>query len=284
MAGNHALDVNPPDAFYHLSRHGSDWLWAVTAIYSIILLSWIVWSFRARFNEKTLHYLLIVAGFTGSIAYFTMASDLGSTPVPTRYNNHGNPGATRQIWYARYINWFVGWAAIIIATLLVSAVSWSTIFFTVAIEWVWVVSWLSGALVHSSYKWGYFVFGFVAYLVLVHQLLFVGLRNARAVGIHGNYTLATGFLVFVWLLYSIAWGLDEGGNKITVTHAFVFYGILDLLTVPIWGILFLFFAHSWDYDSLGLHYTERNRLGRRNPAAIGGEKSTNGHGTAAGTV
>lgn len=30
---NHALDVNPPAGHQHLSVHGSDWLWAVTAVF-----------------------------------------------------------------------------------------------------------------------------------------------------------------------------------------------------------------------------------------------------------
>ena len=32
---NDALDVNPPAGEAHLAVHGSDWLWAVTAVYVV---------------------------------------------------------------------------------------------------------------------------------------------------------------------------------------------------------------------------------------------------------
>ena len=35
LRDNDALDVNPPAGEIHLSTHGSDWLWAVTAIYVV---------------------------------------------------------------------------------------------------------------------------------------------------------------------------------------------------------------------------------------------------------
>lgn len=38
--GNDALDVNPPTGVdLALSEHGSDWLWAVTAVYIVCFVS-----------------------------------------------------------------------------------------------------------------------------------------------------------------------------------------------------------------------------------------------------
>jgi bacteriorhodopsin len=36
---NDALNVNPPAGDQNLSEHGSDWLWAVTAIYVVSFVS-----------------------------------------------------------------------------------------------------------------------------------------------------------------------------------------------------------------------------------------------------
>lgn len=41
---NDALDSNPPNADYHLSNHGSDWLWAVFALFGLSLLAVIGWT------------------------------------------------------------------------------------------------------------------------------------------------------------------------------------------------------------------------------------------------
>ena len=259
---NNALNVNPPTAANHLTVHGSDWLWAVTAVYLLSFLVFVGHSLSARNGERIFHYLFSIATFTGGIAYFAMASDLGNTPVVAQLNNGGSHD-TRQIWYARYINGFVAWALLNIANLLLSCVSWATVLYAVGLTWIWVVSWLSGALISTSYKWGFFAFGTFSYLVLSFHLAHWGLESARRVGSSKHYTITTFLLIFVWMLYPIAWGLDEGGNKISVTSGFIFYGILDLITVPFLGFLFLFLARNWDYGALGIQFTQYGRLGRK---------------------
>jgi bacteriorhodopsin len=101
---NDALKINPPTGdLYHLSTSGSDWLWAVDAVYCLSLLIVVALMFFAPKGEKIFHYLFTISLFVGSIAYFAMASDLGSTPILTVDNAAG----TREIFYARYINWYV---------------------------------------------------------------------------------------------------------------------------------------------------------------------------------
>ncbi|KAI9765226.1 MAG: hypothetical protein M1840_007718 [Geoglossum simile] len=256
---NDALKVNPPNADKSLTVHGSNWLWAVTAVYLLSFLVFLGHSLAARHGERIFHYLFSIASFTGSIAYFAMASDLGNTPVATQLNSSG----TRQIWYARYINWFISWAMLDIASLLLSGVSWATVLYAVGLTWIWVVSWLCGALVTTSYKWGFFAFGTFAYLVLAFHLSYWGRASAHRIGSSKHYTFTTALLLFVWMLYTIAWGLDEGGNKISVTSGFIFYGILDLITVPVLGHMFLVLGRKWDYGALGLQFTQYGRLGRR---------------------
>lgn len=49
---NDALKVNPPMADHNLTDHGSDWLWAVTAIYCLLLLVVIGMAYMAKQGEK----------------------------------------------------------------------------------------------------------------------------------------------------------------------------------------------------------------------------------------
>src|SRR3954471_20909343 len=128
---------------------------------------------------------------------------------------------------------FIGWTPLITALGLISGVSWSTIVYNVVLSWIWVASWLSGALVATHYKWGFFAFGTFAYFLLSASLLYTGSITAKRVGILKQYWLVSGWLVFVWMLYPIAWGVDDGGNKIGVTQGFIFFGVLDVLTAPI---------------------------------------------------
>ncbi|TVY80831.1 Protein FDD123 [Lachnellula suecica] len=253
---NDALNINPPAGDHHLTTHGSDWLWAVTALYLLFLLVVVGHSYVARSGERIFHYLFTISLFVGTVAYFTMASDLGSTPINTSTGDAG----TRQIFYARYINWFVGWTPIIIAVGLISGVSWATIIYNIALSWVWVASWLSGALVATHYKWGFFAFGTLAYFLLSASLLHVGSVTAKRLEISRSYLLLSSWLAFIWLLYAIAWGVDDGGNTISVTSGFIFFGILDLLTVPVVAFAVLFLSRKWDYRSLNLYFTQYGRV------------------------
>lgn len=279
---NDALRTNPSNANRNLSTGGSNWLWAVTAIFALSFLSWLIWSFilkparHSRATEKTtthsngapvhnassnprperiFHYLWTIAAFAGLVAYFTMASNLGNTSVRQYIKNGGNPNQTRQMFYARYIYWFVAWPMVVIAMLLLSGVSWATILFAVAILEFWVVTWLCGALVSTDYRWGYYAIGIVAYLVLSAILLHWGRISSRRLS-QKHYVPLAATLVFVWSLYLVAWGLSEGSNRLSITREMIFYGILDLISVPLLGFVFLALSRKWDHDVLHLHYTQ----------------------------
>lgn len=113
MAGNQAIHVNPPNAQEHVSMNGSDWLWAAFSIQAFSLLAAFV-AFvavciihildpslltgtnhlqRPR-GTRLFHNIALVVMATSSVAYFSMASDLGATPIETEFRTE----ATRQIW------------------------------------------------------------------------------------------------------------------------------------------------------------------------------------------
>ena len=48
--GNQALDVNPPNADYYLSTHGSDWLWSAFSVFGVSLLVVVALAFMVRLH------------------------------------------------------------------------------------------------------------------------------------------------------------------------------------------------------------------------------------------
>lgn len=46
--GNQALDANPPNADYHLSTNGSNWLWAVFSLFAVSLFAITAWTLVVR--------------------------------------------------------------------------------------------------------------------------------------------------------------------------------------------------------------------------------------------
>ncbi|KAI0691576.1 heat shock protein 30 [Earliella scabrosa] len=256
--GNRALDVNPPNADYNLSTHGSNWLWTVFTLFGVSLLAITAWTIATPRGTRLFHQIAIVVITTGAISYFSMASDLGATPVPVEFRGNG----TRQIWFVRYIQWFISFPLLLLELLLATGLSLSDIFTAIFMSVVLVIMGLVGALVPSTYKWGYYVFGLFALSYIWYVLLWHGPRTTFAAGgvIKSGYRLASLYLSFLLLLYPIAWACAEGGNVITVTSEMIWYGILDLLAGPIFLFLFLFKLRGVDYAAFGLQsgkYTDK---------------------------
>ncbi|KAF7791308.1 hypothetical protein EIP86_002322 [Pleurotus ostreatoroseus] len=266
MAGNEAVQLNPPNAQLHLSTNGSDWLWAAFCLMAASFLAIIVLNVLRPKGTRVFHQLALVATVTASIAYFSMASDLGATGIVTEFRSGGE---TRQIFYVRYIQWFIVFPTILLELLLVTGLSLSDITTTVFMSLVYVVSLLVGALVHSTYKWGYYVFAVVALFYIWFVLLWYAPRAQfpASESLRMRYYQAAGYFCFMLITYPIAWGCAEGGNVITVTSEMIWYGILDVFTIPVFLFVFLFNLRGIDYSAFALHsgkYTDKHAT----PSAI----------------
>lgn len=187
----------------------------------------------------------------GSVTYFAQASDLGCIAlVDTAHNT------TRQIFYARYINWTVSFASWALALGLLSGVSWTTIILNIFCAWYWVLTYLVAALVTTDYKWGFFAFGTFAYITLAMSTLNESREAAERLGIVRDYMTLSLFVNILWICYPIAFGLSDGGNVIHVTGGFVFFGVLDVLLGPVACSLFVLMTRKWDYKKLNLAISE----------------------------
>lgn len=133
---NDALGINPPAGNESLSVHGSDWLWAVTAIYAFSFVAFFGLSFVARSGEKIFHYLFTIALLVGSITYFAQASDLGYVLI-SQVDSAPKLALTRQIFWPKYVNWVVSFPSVVTALGLLSGVPWATILYNVFLSWTW---------------------------------------------------------------------------------------------------------------------------------------------------
>jgi len=281
---NRALDANPPPAnAQHLTTHGSDWLWAVTAVLVLSWLALFAYVWFARAGERIFHYLWLSALAVGSIVYFAMASDLGWSVV-RQVNNTGDGvnGAVRQMFWAKYILWVVEFPAAIVALGLLSGVSWATIAYEVFLSWVWVISYLVGSFVTSNYKWGFYAFGTFAWIALATHNLRDGSVGAKRLGVTRDHSALSGWVNLLWLLYPIAWGVSDGGNVIGVTAGLVWYGVLDILFLAVTAWAFILLSRRWDYNRLNIAFTQYGRVNHA-PGTFP-EKHTGAAAPAAGTA
>lgn len=137
-------------------------------------------------------------------------------------------------------------------------------------SWFLVINGLVGALVRSSYKWGFFTFGLVGLFFIwyvsiaarvVDSLIFPFSRYQLLGHVHlfpfrhaeskAGYFIGAAWISFIWMLYPICWGLSEGGNVISPSAEMVFYGILDLMSGPFFLIPYMFMVSTLDDQALG---------------------------------
>jgi bacteriorhodopsin len=79
---------------------------------------------------------------------------------------------------------------------------------------------------------------------------------AEVLGIGRDYMILSGWVNLLWLLYPVAFSLSDGGNIISVTSSFIFFGVLDVLLLPVVSIGFFVLSCKWDFVKLQLDFSE----------------------------
>jgi len=261
--GNNALSDNSvvfQNADLAITKRGSDWYFAVCAVMGASTLVVMGLSFTKQKTHRLFHYISAILLLTASIAYFSMGSGLGQVPIYVEFVRGGKVAAagTREMYWVRYVDWFVTTPLLLLDLLLTAALPWPTILVTILADEIMVVCGLVGALTRTSYKWGFFTFSCAAFLFVLYTLLIDGRSHARALGgsVSRTYNICGVLTIFVWFLYPIAWGISEGGNVIHPDSEAIFYGILDLIAKPVFTFLLLWGHNTIDPSALGLSMRE----------------------------
>jgi hypothetical protein len=140
----------------HITAAGSDWYWTVCSVMTVSAFGFMIHSYFKDRSQRLFHYLNAAACLIAAVSYFCMGSNLGWTAIEVEWVRswaevHGN---MRQIFYVRYIDWFITTPLIVSQLLLVAGLPTPTILYTLVMTELVVINGLVGALVKSSYKWG----------------------------------------------------------------------------------------------------------------------------------
>lgn len=265
--GNTAILANPntqngKTVQIAITYQGSDFYYAICAVMGFVALAIVAASATKPRTDRIFFYITAGVNMTACIAYFTMGSNLGWTPIDVEFlrTSPKVAGVNREIFYVRYIDWFITTPLLIMDILLTGGVPWPTIVWTIFLDWVMIICGLVGALVKSRYKWAYWTFGTVAMFYIFFNIGFDGRKHAKAMGKapYRCYLICGVWTLFLWTLYPIAWGLCEGGNVISSDAEAIFYGVLDFCAKPIFSIMLIVGHWNIDPGSLGLKIRDVN--------------------------
>ncbi|TLD18414.1 hypothetical protein PspLS_10201 [Pyricularia sp. CBS 133598] len=279
MSGNQALEINSAvgsQANTALTSHGSDWYFAVTAVMAVSAVTFTGAAIKKPLSHRVFHQTSALFCFVAAIGYFSMASGLGQVPIQAEFtrpdSSYTFAAGTREIFYARYVDWAVSLPLVVLALMMSSGVPLSTTLTTMMAAEIFNISLLVGALTQTTYKWGYFTFAMMAEWFVFYQLLIPGRKYASAIGgsVGSTYLTASLLVVVCWFFYPISWGLSEGGNVIHPDSEAIFYGILDILSRPAVGLVLLFGHRNTDFASLGFDTREPGQANEKTPVPAQG--------------
>ncbi|KXT16998.1 hypothetical protein AC579_7431 [Pseudocercospora musae] len=239
-----------------ITEHGSDFYFAICAVMGFVGLGIVAASYTRPRTDRVFFYISAAINLTAFVAYYSMGSHLGWTPIDVEFQRSDDKvaGVNREIFYARYIDWVITTPLLLLDLLLTAGLPWQTILWATFLDEVMIVTGLLGALVKTSYKWGYYTIGCVAMFGVFWSLIGQGRLHAKHLGsdVSRVYFQCGILTLFIWTLYPIAWGLSEGGNVIPPDSEAVFYGVLDFIAKPIFSIALVWGHWNIDPARLGL--------------------------------
>jgi bacteriorhodopsin len=126
---------------------------------------------------------------------------------------------------------------------------------TLLVDEIMIVCGLIGALTRTRYKWGFYTFGMAALFFIAYELLFDARQHANRLGGDPKKTFKWCglWLLLLWFLYPVSWGLSEGGNIIHPDSEAIFYGVLDIMAKVVFAFLLLWGHRKTPPRALGLN-------------------------------
>ncbi|KAI1423913.1 bacteriorhodopsin [Xylaria sp. FL1777] len=262
MSGNQAINNNRyvgQRANLQITSHGSDWYYTVCSMMGVTTLIVMGLAFSKPQTHRLFHYISAAITAVACVAYFAMASNLGQLPIFVEFPRPGSrwvhAAGTREVFYARYIDWTITTPLLLLDLLLTAGVPTPTILATIFADVLMIVCGLIGALTQTRYKWGFWTFGMAALFFIAYEILIDARRHANALGGDPKKTfwICGIWLLLLWFLYPVAWGLCEGGNVIHPDSEAIFYGILDVMSKIVFTGLLL-----WGHRKISPHALGRN--------------------------
>lgn len=166
---------------------------------------WMLSTRPARVPGVEYMIALLIPVWSGA-AYLAMAMGQGSVEV-----------AGQTVYYARYIDWVVTTPLLLLALALTAMYrgpkSKTLIAGLMITDVIMILSGLFADLSTGVMQWVWYVFGWVAFLIILYMIWGPLYRIARSRGEeHGNgFRNLAGFLTVLWFIYPVAWYIGPSG-------------------------------------------------------------------------
>lgn len=173
-----------------------------------------------------------------TFAYYAMLSGQGWLISPS----------CRQLFYVRYIDWFVTTPLILVDLALIVGADWTFLSAMIGADLMMVFGGYMAAISSGHIKWLWFsfallIFGPIAYTIIVTFRSLVQ-RSHPAVSVLYN---KMSWIVFVtWCCYPVVFIFSEGTGDWNPNFEVMVYGVLDLMSKAVFGFVLLLSHEALD--------------------------------------
>ncbi|KFZ23483.1 hypothetical protein V502_02040 [Pseudogymnoascus sp. VKM F-4520 (FW-2644)] len=234
--------------YQEMGHSGLVTLWAVFVIMLLSTLAFISMAWRVPVEKRVFHIIMTFITAFATISYFGMATGGGATFVHSlaskchKHDPSHRLDVFRQVFWARYVDWSLTTPLLLLNLAFLAGLNGADIIVAVVADVVMVLTGLLTALGETRVqRWGFYIFSWLAYLVVVYQLVVRGRRNAanRGAGTARIFSSIGGFILILWTVYPIIWALGVGKLKLSVDSEIIWYAVLDVFAKPVFGLWLL---------------------------------------------
>ncbi|KAL2266750.1 hypothetical protein VTJ83DRAFT_6102 [Remersonia thermophila] len=252
---------------------GKRTLWVGFALMTLTAGIFSLFSWNVPVSKRVYHVVATLAAVISALAYFAAATGQTSSLAchPVRDHHEHVPDtwhdACRQLFWARYIDWFFSTPLVLLNLCLLGGVSGAhTLAALVANAVVVVAGWAAAYGTYTGANtggdshqktaiWGWFAIASVAYLVVVWH---VGLHGTSAVRNKGArlmklWTPMAVYILAVWAAYVVVWAIAPLAHRTTVDAEIITYLVLDILAKSVFGFWLLITHRNVAESSINLN-------------------------------
>lgn len=225
---------------------GHKTLWVVCVLMGICSLVFYGMAMRVPVQKRLFHIITATVTSVAFLSYYAMATGTGISVNTTTVNETKHHIITevvkRQVYWARYVDWSLTTPLLLLDLSLLAGINGASIVVLMLSDVAMVLCGLFAALSNNTAQgWGWYAFACLAYLNVVYQL---GYKGRNAVSTKDNKTRVffgtiSMFMLTLWTLYPIVWGIAEGAHKVTVDGEIIAYAVLDVLAKGVFGFWLL---------------------------------------------
>ncbi|OGE49849.1 hypothetical protein PENARI_c019G04475 [Penicillium arizonense] len=240
------------ETWQEIHHVGMRTLWVVTVLMGISSLVFYLLAARSPLPKRIFHILTSITTTISFIVYLALATKIGSDYSYNRiHERHKHvPDTTtiifRQILWLRYLNWALTTPLLFINFALISGLPGANLLLAIVADLVMLSAGLLGSYAnHSRERWVWLTISCIAYLVVIHHVVFHAQRAARVkdASTRRFFGALSGSAIVALALFPITIAAGPLALKLSVDTETILFAVLDIFTQGILGY-WLLLAHD----------------------------------------